>query len=214
VLANAYTYDSYGRLTATTGAVTNPFQYTGREFDNETGNYYYRARYYDENAGRFISEDPWRGSLQKNRYRYAVNNPVMVSDWSGLKETCHLAGNWQIPWFDSVMREFPGQWRYVGLGQVEDPEEFVPTASLTCIWERSYARSVWGNALRVLKYECTETNECGLPPRLRIHLQFNKEHWFKSQTSEIERAGTGPFAVLGATDEIYELQCLGFGPPR
>ena len=30
-----------------TGTITNPFQYTGREFDSETGLYYYRARYYD-----------------------------------------------------------------------------------------------------------------------------------------------------------------------
>src|SRR5262249_15670389 len=45
-LANTYTYDSFGKLTATTGTLINPFQYTSREFDNETGLYYYRARFY------------------------------------------------------------------------------------------------------------------------------------------------------------------------
>jgi RHS repeat-associated protein len=40
------------------GSVINPFRYTGREFDAETGLYYYRARYYDPATGRFISEDP------------------------------------------------------------------------------------------------------------------------------------------------------------
>jgi YD repeat-containing protein len=46
-LANAYTYDSFGNLTASTVSLTNSFRYTGREFDTETSLYYYRARYYD-----------------------------------------------------------------------------------------------------------------------------------------------------------------------
>ncbi len=37
--ANTYAYDSFGKLTASTGTLTNPFQYTGREFDSETGLY-------------------------------------------------------------------------------------------------------------------------------------------------------------------------------
>jgi RHS repeat-associated protein len=57
-LANTYTYDSFGKLTASTGSITNRFQYTAREFDAETSVYYYRARYYDQSAGRFLSEDP------------------------------------------------------------------------------------------------------------------------------------------------------------
>ena len=47
-IAQSYTYDSYGKITASTGTLTNPFQYTGREFDPETGIYEYRARYYDQ----------------------------------------------------------------------------------------------------------------------------------------------------------------------
>ena len=46
-LAQTYTFDSFGNQTASSGSVTNPFQYTGREFDTETSLYYYRARYYD-----------------------------------------------------------------------------------------------------------------------------------------------------------------------
>jgi len=54
-IANTYTYDSFGKLTASTGSLVNPFRYTARESDIETGLYYYRARYYDLNAGRFLS---------------------------------------------------------------------------------------------------------------------------------------------------------------
>ncbi len=50
-LANTYTYDSFGKLTASSGSIANPFQYTGREFDPETGLYEYRARYYDSYGG-------------------------------------------------------------------------------------------------------------------------------------------------------------------
>ena len=53
---NSDIYDSFGDLTASTGSFGNPFQYTGRDFDRETGLRYYRARYYDRAIGRFISE--------------------------------------------------------------------------------------------------------------------------------------------------------------
>lgn len=48
-LSNTYTYDSFGNLTVSSGTLTNPFRYIRREFDQETGIYYYRMRYYDSN---------------------------------------------------------------------------------------------------------------------------------------------------------------------
>ncbi len=102
-LANTYTYDSYGKLTASTGTITNPYRNTGREFDSETGAYYYRARYYDTSVGRFISEDPIGFDAGTNFYRYALNNPIRFSDpfgndvWlegpSGNEPTGHLSIN-------------------------------------------------------------------------------------------------------------------------
>jgi RHS repeat-associated protein len=57
-LANTYSYDSFGNLAASTGSIANPFRYTGREFDQETGIYFYRARYYDPAPGRFVRSSP------------------------------------------------------------------------------------------------------------------------------------------------------------
>jgi RHS repeat-associated protein len=65
-----YTYDSFGNVTNSTGSVTNFLEYTGREFDTETGLYYYRARYYDTITGRFLSEDPVRFESELNFYDY------------------------------------------------------------------------------------------------------------------------------------------------
>jgi RHS repeat-associated protein len=84
-LANTYTYDAFGKQIASSGTLTNPFQFTGREFDLETGIYYYRMRYYDSNSGRFVSEDPAAFDLQwPNLYLYVNNSPTGLVDPSGL----------------------------------------------------------------------------------------------------------------------------------
>ncbi|MGC0776957.1 MAG: RHS repeat-associated core domain-containing protein [Candidatus Acidiferrum sp.] len=100
-LVQTYTFDSFGKQTASTGSLTNPFQYTAREFDPESGMYEYRARYYDPNVGRFVREDPvkfWAGS---NFYSYVHNNPATYFDPFGLQE--------KKPWWDwSGWEHVPG----------------------------------------------------------------------------------------------------------
>jgi len=84
-IANTYTYDSFGKLTNSTGSLVNPFRYTARESDTETGLYYYRARYMDPSTGRFISEDPAMfDSGQINFYDYVANSPLTNFDPTGL----------------------------------------------------------------------------------------------------------------------------------
>jgi len=80
-LGNSYRYDSFGDLTASSGSIVNRFQYTAREFDSETGLYYYRARYYDPVTGRFLSEDPLTFDGDSiDFYEYSTNNPGTVND--------------------------------------------------------------------------------------------------------------------------------------
>ena len=60
------------------------------EFDSESGLYYYRARYYDPNAGRFLSEDSFGFGGGENFYVYAYNNVVNLKDPFGLcPANCH-----------------------------------------------------------------------------------------------------------------------------
>jgi len=87
-LANTFTYDSFGNATASSGTITNPVRYTGREFDAETGLYDYRARYYDPTVGRFNSEDPVGFSADINFYGYVSNNPIDFIDPTGWKKKC------------------------------------------------------------------------------------------------------------------------------
>ena len=82
----------------------NPYTYTGREWDAVEGLYFYRARFYDPAAGRFLSFDPiLRGYEHKTAstctesvgafplkrpqelhpYIYVLNNPINLTDPSG-----------------------------------------------------------------------------------------------------------------------------------
>jgi RHS repeat-associated protein len=92
-LAQTYAYDSFGKQLSSTGSLTNPFQYTGRESDSETSLYYYRARYYDPQVGRFASEDPvtFRGGL--DFYLYANNDATNLIDPRGLLSICCRRAN-------------------------------------------------------------------------------------------------------------------------
>jgi RHS repeat-associated protein len=83
-VAQTYAYDSFGKQTAASGSVTNPFRYAAREFDTETSLAYNRARYYDPAAGRFLNEDPMRFEGGSNFYAYTRNNSTNYADPSGL----------------------------------------------------------------------------------------------------------------------------------
>jgi RHS repeat-associated protein len=91
-LAQTYTYDSFGNTTNSSGSLTNPFQFTAREFDAETTLYYMRARYFDPTTGRFLSEDPLGPEKEgPNLYVYVGNNPIMSVDPLGrfkIDKTC------------------------------------------------------------------------------------------------------------------------------
>jgi RHS repeat-associated protein len=77
-------YDSFGNATS---QLPTRYGYTGREADEYTGLYYYRARFYDPQIGRFISEDPIGFSGGINWYAYVNNNPIRFNDPFGLLTT-------------------------------------------------------------------------------------------------------------------------------
>ena len=93
-----YSYSSFGKLLKiedgggndiSANPILEPhYSYTGREFDKESGLFYYRARYYDAHSGRFIQEDSYPGigtspQTFNSKYIYALNVPTVFTDPSG-----------------------------------------------------------------------------------------------------------------------------------
>jgi RHS repeat-associated protein len=95
-LLNSDIYDSFGNVMALTGSFGNPFQYTGRDNDSETGLRYYRARYYDPLTGRFISEDPKAFLAGINFFRYASNRVLDYKDPLGLESGATYYTDWKM----------------------------------------------------------------------------------------------------------------------
>ncbi|MFL9839285.1 RHS repeat-associated core domain-containing protein, partial [Flavobacterium sp. ST-75] len=63
-----------------------PFKFNGKEFDEETGNYYYSARYYDPKWSMFIGVDPLAEKYPDwSSYAYCFNNPVKLVDPTGME---------------------------------------------------------------------------------------------------------------------------------
>jgi len=94
----AMTESSFGKIISTTNAggmdiFANPvlrtsFTYTGREWEEDVGLFYYRARWYDPGVGRFLQEDPEPGNViapitVNNKYIYSGNNPIIFTDPTG-----------------------------------------------------------------------------------------------------------------------------------
>ncbi len=89
LVVSRYDYDSFGNIETASfvEGVANPYGFTAREYDAESGLMFYRARYYDPGLGRFISEDPFGFVAgDSNFYRYVSNNPTMLIDPSGFSE--------------------------------------------------------------------------------------------------------------------------------
>ncbi len=110
-VVKSYDYDAFGNEKNPDANDTNVFRYCGEYFDKETGTIYLRARYYEPEIGRFITEDSYWGKdndpLSLNLYTYCSNNPVMFIDPTGhmnyLTQTDNLLAGIGAGIGDSVM---------------------------------------------------------------------------------------------------------------
>lgn len=112
-VVESYRYEPYGARHVFDGdgrqivesAVGNVAGFAGRWLEAELGLYYFRARWYDPELGRFITPDPYGWLDGLNVYRYAKNNPATFFDPFGTTTEDFLAGM-----RDGFLERFLGGW--------------------------------------------------------------------------------------------------------
>jgi RHS repeat-associated protein len=166
-------FDGAG-ITLTASAIGNPYLFTARRYDPESGNYTYRARMYSPWLGRFLSMDPIGFDAgDYNLYRYVFNNPANVTDPTGefafipwlLKASAEAAA-------DALMQAL---FNYFFDPTITTADEAVGSIDLRQVgwafvtgllpgnrWLRSLAGAAGDAVLFILDYE----NQCGGFPAL------------------------------------------------
>lgn len=127
-----FRYDAFGSVRRGWGGEDNPYLFTSRRLDQDSGLYYYRARYLGAQRGLFVSVDPIIGGT---RYDYVRNRPAAKADPLGLLGAPSSFWRWfpQSPAMPSPMLPFPDgsemQTPNVLLGEVSSTQSAVDTLS-------------------------------------------------------------------------------------
>lgn len=127
----AYTYAAFGATQSSGAASGNAARFTGREDEGGTGLYFYRARFYDTEAQRFLNEDPL-GFLaaDPNFYAYAFSAPTTYTDptgehgfLAGIAARCLIGGGISAgrDWFAGRKIDWGGAAVSCGLGALGGP---------------------------------------------------------------------------------------------
>ena len=136
-IVQKYQYDSFGNITSVLNPnFIQPYTFTGREYDPESGLLFYRARELDSKTGTFTQKDPIGfGGGDVNLYRYVFNSPVNYTDPLGLfgifgpgltnirwpHEPCRDEDDPEDPYIKSLMTPYlkgdkvPGQFGTLGV---------------------------------------------------------------------------------------------------
>ncbi len=84
---DTYQYDAFGLPITSSGTTANNYLYSGEQFDTSASLYYLRARYYRMPTGRFLTMDPYQGTIldpaSLHKYVYTRNNPANRIDPDG-----------------------------------------------------------------------------------------------------------------------------------
>jgi RHS repeat-associated protein len=95
-VTDTYTYDANGSLIASSGTTLNHYRYAGEQLDEDLGQYYLRARYFNPETGRFLTMDSFEGKnedpLSLHKYLYCHGDPANRNDPSGHQDANSTAG--------------------------------------------------------------------------------------------------------------------------
>ena len=181
-IVEGYKYDAYGRPTVyqpgTNGvvdfggddiitpgglsAVGNPYLFTGRRYDPETGLYHYRTRYFDAMAGRFITRDfigTWGEVLNVgNAYSYVGNSPISLLDPLGLQNERRVT-DWMDKEYQQQLKELFA--RQQGKKKIENCGD--------CFWAGATATSLMRarTAAKADSSQSCSVRKCGAPVKCK-----------------------------------------------
>ncbi len=213
-VSDSFVYDSFGNLTSSTGAFTQPFRYTAREYDSEAGLYFYRARYYDATAGRFISEDPsgYNGGL--NVYKYVRNNPLLFSDPLGL---CPVIAKIKLWSTEEITPGKPVSPWVLHATHQENADGILPINNLQCVWARDLFATIQTTTTYLVIEECPRKPCWDGSGGHDLTFYTTKEHSTRIGTKR-EYAHTTVFTLTGfdegqPDDTLLELWCHIKAPP-
>ena len=135
-IENRYEYDAFGVLQNSMEEFHNRILYTGQQYDQTSGQYYLRARFYNPVIGRFVQEDVYRGD-GLNLYAYCKNNPVVYYDPSGYgEEKCDKVGGNDSKSGSSSIVEIVDEEK--GTFIIKDwsdyPDDYVPVPDQNKVW--------------------------------------------------------------------------------
>jgi RHS repeat-associated protein len=110
-----YRYSAFGKVevlnpdfTPKSGDLpTQPYTYTGREWEPEAALYFNRARFYSPEFGRFISKDPFGEKGGINLYGYTANDPLNATDPNGTDTYFHDAQDTMAGFIDGFVPGLP-----------------------------------------------------------------------------------------------------------
>jgi RHS repeat-associated protein len=76
-------YEPYGQVLSESGTASSGYGFTGEQYPRYIDMVFLRARWYSVRGGRFVSQDPWPGSIYRpttlHKYIYAANNPILYN---------------------------------------------------------------------------------------------------------------------------------------
>lgn len=202
-VVNHLVVDAFGvPVNQTNAAVPLRFIYTGREYDQETGLYQYRRRYYDPKAGKFLSDDPSGfGAGDPNLSRYVGNSVTNLTDPSGLRPATPLEGG--SPYVEEVYHS----WRTVTIDMSRVPDDYYFTGQSRATW----SRGDWWSAFDQPNVQrAVEIIEAGgaIPGGTAMWEAYNAEYWSNAEFRAYMNEVLGNRGQMGSgtgSDWIYDV---------
>jgi RHS repeat-associated protein len=166
-----FDYDAFGN--GRNNKEWNTYRFSSKEFEDHAGLYYFGARYYDPETGRWLTPDPLGFIDGPNKYLYVANNPVnFIDPWGLLGEKKLSALEWWL--YESVV---PGpfgapvsEWQIGRSGSIfwGDPMRYTEEAGGTVMWLERGAVGI--GAVAVVTATSLITYEATTAIRIEFHM--------------------------------------------